>query len=209
MLAASIVASGGLRPAPQAPDGRTPAQLPPAAAHAIDFARDVKPILQVSCVRCHARGRDRGGFSIERRERLLAGGDSGEAVVPGDSAHSRLIALVALAAAVALASDSNGNRTFTLTGTQALNAREIAAKVSAATDKPLTVVDVTAEQLADGLRAHGFPPALADVFTSFDVATAAGDLAEVTDDFATLTGRAPSTFDAWLPANLALLTKAH
>lgn len=50
---------------------------------------------------------------------------------------------------------------------------------------------------------------LADVFTSFDVATAAGDLAEVTDDFATLTGRAPSTFDAWLPANLALLNKAH
>lgn len=116
---------------------------------------------------------------------------------------------LALAAAVALASDSNGNRTFTLTGTQALNAREIAAKVSAATGRPLTVVDVTAEQLAEGLRAHGFPPVLADVFTSFDVATAAGDLAEVTDDFATLTGRAPSTFDAWLPANLALLNKAH
>ena len=116
---------------------------------------------------------------------------------------------LALAAAVALASDSSGNRTFTLTGTQALNAREIAAKVSAATGRPLTVVDVTAEQLAEGLRAHGFPPVLADVFTSFDVATAAGDLAEVTDDFATLTGRAPSTFDAWLPANLALLNKAH
>ncbi len=46
-------------------------------------------------MRCHARGRDRGGFSIETRERLLAGGDSGDAVVPGDSAHSRLIALVA------------------------------------------------------------------------------------------------------------------
>ena len=96
-----------------------------------------------------------------------------------------------------------------LTGTQALNAREIAAKVSAATGRPLTVVYVTAEQLAEGLRAHGFPPVLADVFTSFDVATAAGDLAEVTDDFATLTGRAPSTFDAWLPSNLALLAKAH
>ena len=116
---------------------------------------------------------------------------------------------LALAAAVALASGSSGNRTFTLTGTQALNAREIAAKVSAATGSPLTVVDVTAEQLAEGLRAHGFPPVLADVFTSFDVATAAGDLAEVTDDFATLTGRGPSTFDAWLPANLALLAKAH
>jgi mono/diheme cytochrome c family protein len=70
------------------------AQLPPAAARDIDFVRDVKPILQTSCVRCHARGRERGGFSIETRERLLKGGDDGPALVPGDSASSRLIALV-------------------------------------------------------------------------------------------------------------------
>ena len=71
------------------------------------------------------------------------------------------------------------------------------------------MVGVTSEQLADGLRGHGFPPVLADVFTSFDVATAAGDLGEVTDDFAALTGHAPSTFDAWLPRHLALLTTPH
>ena len=55
------------------------AQLPPSAARPIDFTRDIKPILQVSCVRCHARGRDRGGFSIETRERMLKGGDDGPA----------------------------------------------------------------------------------------------------------------------------------
>ena len=71
------------------------AQLPPSAARPIDFTRDIKPILQVSCVRCHARGRDRGGFSIETRERMLKGGDDGPALVPGDSASSHLIALVA------------------------------------------------------------------------------------------------------------------
>jgi hypothetical protein len=87
---AIIVASGALRPAAQAPA----ALLPPPVTRPVDFVQDVKPILQVSCVRCHARGRDRGGFSIETRERLLAGGDSGQAVVPGDSAQSRLIALV-------------------------------------------------------------------------------------------------------------------
>ena len=65
------------------------AQLPPAAAQTIDFAADVAPILKASCARCHARGRQRGGFSIESRERLLAGGDNGAAVVPGDSAASR------------------------------------------------------------------------------------------------------------------------
>ena len=96
VVLASMVAIGSLHAAAQAPaPAAAPAQLPPPAARPIDFAQDVKPILQVSCVRCHARGRDRGGFSIETRERLLAGGDSGDAVVPGDSAHSRLIALVA------------------------------------------------------------------------------------------------------------------
>ena len=52
-------------------------------------------------------------------------------------------------------------------------------------------------------------PALAEVFASFDAATAAGDLGEVTDDYRQLTGRSPTTLDAWLPANLDLLTKAH
>lgn len=116
---------------------------------------------------------------------------------------------LARAAAVALAADSADNRIFTLTGTQALAARDIATKVAAATGKPLSVVGVTPEQLAEGLRGHGFPPVLADVFASFDVATAAGDLGEVTGDFAALTGHAPSTFDAWLPAHLALLTTPH
>ncbi|CAN4279502.1 hypothetical protein LJR125_002386 [Pseudoxanthomonas sp. LjRoot125] len=47
------------------------------------------------------------------------------------------------------------------------------------------------------------------MFTSFDVAAAAGDLGEVTDDFAALTGQPPATFDAWLPAHLDLLTTPH
>ena len=63
-------------------------------ARAVDFSRDVKPILQVSCVRCHARGNDKGGFSIETRESMLRGGDTGAALVPGQGADSLLIKLV-------------------------------------------------------------------------------------------------------------------
>ena len=40
-----------------------------------------------ACVRCHARGNDKGGFSIETRESMLRGGDTGPAVVPGQSAR--------------------------------------------------------------------------------------------------------------------------
>jgi mono/diheme cytochrome c family protein len=71
------------------------ARLPAPATRVVDFSRDVKPILQVACVRCHARGKDRGGFSIETRESLLKGGDTGPAIVPGQSTDSFLIGLVA------------------------------------------------------------------------------------------------------------------
>jgi cytochrome c553 len=71
------------------------AALPAPAARVVDFSRDIKPILTASCVRCHARGQAKGGLSIETREALLEGGDMGAAVIPGDSAKSRLLALVA------------------------------------------------------------------------------------------------------------------
>lgn len=116
---------------------------------------------------------------------------------------------LARAAAVALASGNTTNRTLTLTGAQAYSARDIAARVSTLTGKPLSVVDIAPAQQVEGLRAHGFPPVLADVFASFDVATAAGDLGEVTDDYVQLTGQSPTALDAWLPANLERVTTAH
>ena len=94
----ALALAGVLLPCLPRPAAAQPAAeqaLPAAAARPIDFAADVKPILQASCARCHARGRERGGFSIETRERLLAGGDNGAVVVPGDSAASELVRLVA------------------------------------------------------------------------------------------------------------------
>lgn len=116
---------------------------------------------------------------------------------------------LARAAASALASDDTTNQVFTLTGEHAWSARDVASRVSALTGKPLAVVDITSEQLVEGLKTHGFPPVLADVFASFDTATAAGDLGEITADYARLTGQSPTTLDAWLSANVGLLTQAH
>src|SRR5437879_2746062 len=69
--------------------------LPPPAARKIDFAKEIKPIFEASCIKCHGRGRTKGEFSIESRDTLLKGGESGPAIVPGRSAESRLIELVA------------------------------------------------------------------------------------------------------------------
>src|SRR6187200_1831270 len=71
------------------------ASLPRSVTRPVSFREDVKPILESSCVKCHARGQSKGGFSLETREQLLKGGDSGAAVVPGKSAESHLIELVA------------------------------------------------------------------------------------------------------------------
>jgi len=69
-------------------------KLPPPADHKIDFVTEIKPILETGCVKCHGRGKAKGEFSIENREALLKGGESGPAVVSGNSAKSHLIELV-------------------------------------------------------------------------------------------------------------------
>ncbi len=71
------------------------AQLPPSVDRPVDFVKDIQPLLESSCVKCHAKGKDRGGLSIETHEGVLKGGDTGAAIVPGNSAKSLMLELVA------------------------------------------------------------------------------------------------------------------
>ncbi len=89
MLSLSIVAAK--LPA-AAPPQATAAAVP--AGRQIDFDKHIRPIFAAHCVKCHARGQRKGGFSIETRESVLAGGESGPAVAPGNSGESLLIELV-------------------------------------------------------------------------------------------------------------------
>ena len=70
------------------------AQLPPPAGHLVNFSKEIKPLFEASCVKCHGRGRDKGGLRLDTRVTLLKGGDSGPAILPGKSADSLLIELV-------------------------------------------------------------------------------------------------------------------
>src|SRR4051812_14364306 len=70
------------------------AKLPLPSASPIQFARDIQPILQNSCVKCHGRGKAKGGFQIDTRETFLKGGESGPAVIEGKSEESLLIEMV-------------------------------------------------------------------------------------------------------------------
>jgi mono/diheme cytochrome c family protein len=66
-------------------------KLPPAATNRIDFARDIKPIFDASCLRCHGPVKPKSGFRLDSREAALKGGDNGVDIVPGDSAKSPLV----------------------------------------------------------------------------------------------------------------------
>jgi len=70
------------------------AQLPPAAGRPVDFRKDIQPILEASCIKCHARGKSKGGFVLDTRETALKDADSGPAIVLGNSAESYLVALI-------------------------------------------------------------------------------------------------------------------
>jgi hypothetical protein len=70
--------------------------LPPPAAVQIVFDRDIQPILQTSCLRCHGGEKPKSHFRLEDRAAALAGGDENtNDIVPGDSVHSWLIPYVA------------------------------------------------------------------------------------------------------------------
>src|SRR5436190_14341520 len=69
--------------------------LPAPAGHAIDFTKDIKPLFEASCVKCHAKGKAKGGFSLQDRAALLKGGDTGPGAEPGKSAESIVVELVA------------------------------------------------------------------------------------------------------------------
>jgi len=62
-----------------------------AEAGAVDFVRDVKPIFERSCFRCHGAKKPKSGFRLDEREPALRGGDNGVAIVPGRADQSPLI----------------------------------------------------------------------------------------------------------------------
>jgi len=69
--------------------------LPQPARRRVDFANDIKPLFESSCTQCHAKGKTKGGFSLETRAAFFKGGDTGPAAVVGKSADSYVVKLVA------------------------------------------------------------------------------------------------------------------
>jgi cytochrome c553 len=57
------------------------------------FEKKIRPVLTTECYRCHSNqaAKLKGGLSLDSREGMLTGGDTGAAITPGDPARSLLI----------------------------------------------------------------------------------------------------------------------
>ncbi|MCO5069794.1 MAG: NmrA family NAD(P)-binding protein [Rhizobiaceae bacterium] len=112
---------------------------------------------------------------------------------------------IAAAIAAALANPPAASKTYTMTGTEALDHKAVAELVASVTGKPLEVVNLTDEQLAGGMKAAGVPEPIIPTLVSFDAATRAGDLSDVTTDVEDLSGRTSKSLKTFIEQNKAAL----
>lgn len=64
-------------------------------AGSVDFARDIRPIFEANCYKCHDAAKHKGGLRLDSKATAFIGGDSGDpAIVPHDPDHSKMVQLV-------------------------------------------------------------------------------------------------------------------
>ncbi len=66
----------------------------PTRAFAVDFVRDVQPIFQASCIKCHGAEKKLGQLRLDAKVLALKGGASGAVIVPGKGTESVLYKLL-------------------------------------------------------------------------------------------------------------------
>jgi mono/diheme cytochrome c family protein len=61
----------------------------------LSFDKDIKPIFDKSCIKCHGAEKQKGKLRLDTLEATLKGGENGESVVKGNSAKSPLVHTIA------------------------------------------------------------------------------------------------------------------
>lgn len=60
----------------------------------VDFVKDVKPILETNCIRCHGPEKAKAKLHLDSREGFLKGSEDGKIFVAGKAAESKIYKLV-------------------------------------------------------------------------------------------------------------------
>ena len=67
------------------------------SAQAVDFKKDIAPVLEARCVKCHGAKKQKGEYRLDNAKDIMKAGDSEEApIVAGDPDKSYLFKLIAM-----------------------------------------------------------------------------------------------------------------
>lgn len=73
-----------------------PPQIPPASSQqGVTYAKDIKPIFDKTCIKCHGADRPKAHLRLDSLDGILKGGEDGKVVVAGKSADSLLVKNIA------------------------------------------------------------------------------------------------------------------
>ena len=64
---------------------------PPADNKGVTYAKDIRPIFEASCFRCHGEEKQKGELRLDSLQAVLKGGEDGKVIVPGASKKSLLV----------------------------------------------------------------------------------------------------------------------
>ena len=71
-------------------------KLPPASSQKeVTFAKDIKPMFEKSCFKCHGEEKQKAKLRVDSPEAIKKGSENGEVIVVGNSAKSSLVHTVA------------------------------------------------------------------------------------------------------------------
>lgn len=95
LISIVAVALAGLSQAGSAKDIDASKLPPPSSQTGVTYEKDIKPIFDTSCVKCHSGDKPKGKLHLDSLAGVLKGGGDGVVVEPGKSASSMLIVNVA------------------------------------------------------------------------------------------------------------------
>lgn len=58
------------------------------------FENSIRPVLVARCIKCHGPAKSESGLRLDKLQSILAGGDSGPAMIPGDASGSLLLSVL-------------------------------------------------------------------------------------------------------------------
>jgi mono/diheme cytochrome c family protein len=70
-------------------------KIPPASKEKVDFVRDIYPIFDEACISCHGPEKQKGKYRMDTKAGAFKEGDDGPFIIPGNSAKSPIIHMMA------------------------------------------------------------------------------------------------------------------